>query len=371
MTSTQSVRQDASAGHANLGQGGMITRQFVRNAWYVAAWGEDLAFGQILARMILGEPVAFYRTGGGKVVAVQDRCPHRFAPLSLGKLVAGDRIQCAYHGLQIDATGACVLNPHPPGNIPARARIRSFPVVERHKAIWVWMGDRPADPAKIPDFRVLDDAPALYATKLDRITIKANYELIVDNLLDLSHTAFLHEGLLGNADIVDSDITIEQDGDDVIAGRIASNAAIPGMSALQWPGHPARVDKFTSIRWMAPSTLRLEVGVCEVGVPHATGTGYHAVHLLTPETDRSTHYFFTAVRFGVRTGDDAVNREIQDKIAKMRRFAFEEQDAPVIEAQQRSIDVAGVPLDPLTLSIDVGPVRYKRVLQRMLDADRD
>jgi vanillate O-demethylase monooxygenase subunit len=100
------------------------------------------------------------------------------------------------------------------------------------------------------------------------------------------------------------------------------------------------------------------------------GTGYHAVHLLTPETDRTTHYFFTAVRYNVQTTDDQLNRDIQDKIAKMRRFAFEEQDAPVIEAQQRAIDNAQSAVDPMILAIDVGPVRYKQVLQRLIGAEQ-
>ena len=138
---------------------------------------------------------------------------------------------------------------------------------------------------------------------------------------------------------------------------------------MLWPTHPPKVDKFSRIRWMAPSTLRLFVGICEMGAPYENGTGYHAIHMLTPETDRSTHYFFTAVRFGVKTTGEPLNREIQARIAKMRRFAFEEQDAPVIEAQQRIIDEAGQPLEPITLSIDAGPVRYKRVLEKMLAAE--
>jgi len=68
----------------------------------------------------------------------------------------------------------------------------------------------------------------------------------------------------------------------------------------------------------------------------------------------------------VMTADDTLNAEIQDKIAKMRRFAFEEQDAPVIEAQQEIIDNATTPIDPLTLAIDVGPVRYKTILQKLI-----
>jgi vanillate O-demethylase monooxygenase subunit len=347
-------------------RGGMIDGRFVRNAWYVAAWAQDLAESAVLGRKILGEPVAIYRKADGTLAAVEDRCPHRHAPLSLGRVVSGDKLQCIYHGLEFDAAGQCTHNPHPPGNIPSRARIKSYTIAEKHKAIWIWMGEREPDLARIPDFSVLDNVPELHTTKRDKLVIKANYELVVDNLLDLSHTCYLHEGILGNADTVESDISIEHDGDDVIAGRHATNCTPPGMWSMLWPSHPERVDKFSRIRWMAPSTLRLFVGICEMGKPFDTGTGYHAIHMLTPETDRSTHYFFTAVRFGVKTTDDALNRDIQAKIAQMRRFAFEEQDAPVIEAQQRIIDEAGHDLDPINLSIDVGPVRYKRVLQKML-----
>ncbi len=347
----------------------MVSGTYLRNAWYVAAWSDDLAEGQLLARTIMQEPVVLYRREDGSPAALHDRCPHRFAPLSMGKIVRGDCLQCPYHGLEFDASGACVLNPHGAKNIPSRARVRSFPVTEKHKAIWIWMGAREPDYAKVPDFGVLDNVPALHTTKLDRMIIKANYELIIDNLLDLSHTSYLHEGILGNAETVESDIAIELEGDDVIVGRFAGSVTSPGMFATQWPDRPDKVDKFTRMRWMAPSTMRLFTGICPPGAARESGTGYHAVHMLTPETDRTTHYFFTAVRFGVKTTDEALNRQIQDKISTTRRFAFEEQDAPVIEAQQRIIDTATIPVDPVILAIDVGPVRYKRILQKMIEAE--
>ena len=143
-----------------------------------------------------------------------------------------------------------------------------------------------------------------------------------------------------------------------------ASVTAPGLFAALWPTRPDRVDKFTSMRWMPPSTMRLVTGICTPGAVPESGTGYHAIHMLTPETDSTTHYFFTAVRFNVQTADEALNREIQDKISTTRRFAFEEQDAPVIEAQQLMIDSAHDPVDPLILAIDVGPVRYKRILQK-------
>src|SRR6202167_4756932 len=339
-------------------------------AWYAAAGCDGLADGQVIARTVMDEPIVLYRKADGSVAAIEDRCAHRFAPLSRGKIVGGDRIQCPYHGLEYDGTGACVHNPHGNKTIPPRARVRSYPAVEKHKAIWLWMGEAPADAAKVPDFGVLDNVPELHTTKHDSIVIRANYQLIIDNLLDLSHTSYLHEGILGNADTVESEITVKQDGDDVVVGRHATNSAPPGMFAPFWPDHPPRVDKFTKMRWMAPSTLRLFSGICKMGASPDTGTGYHAIHLLTPLNDRTTVYHFTAVRWGVKTAEDNLNRDLQKKVAEMRRFAFEEQDAPVIEAQQRIIESATEPLDPVILAVDVGCVRYKRVLGRMIEAEQ-
>jgi vanillate O-demethylase monooxygenase subunit len=348
----------------------LASGQYLRNAWYVAAWSDELTEGQLLGRTIMKEPVVVYRMEDGKVAALADRCAHRFAPLSMGKIVGKNRVQCPYHGLEYDTSGACVRQPHGTKNIPSRARVKSYPTVEKHKAIWVWMGDQAADESKVPDFSVLDNVPELHSTKRDGFTIKANVELIIDNLLDLSHTSYLHEGILGNAETVESDIEVKHDGDDVVVSRYARSAKPPGMNKLMWPDVPDKVDKFTEMRWMAPSTLRLISGVCVPGATREAGSGYHAIHLLTPETDRTTHYFFTAVRFGVFSQGEELNRQIQAKIAETRRFAFEEQDAPVIEAQQRIIDNAQTEVDPVVLAIDVGVVRYKQVLQKLIRAEQ-
>ncbi len=348
----------------------LISGPYLRNAWYVAAWSHELGPQTMMPRTFMNEPVLLFRKEDGTAAAIEDRCPHRFAPLSMGQRLPGDIIQCAYHGLQINAQGQCVYNPHGAKNIPARAKVKPYPIAEKHKALWIWMGDKPADPALIPDFSVLDTAPELHTTKLDNMMIEANYQLLIDNLLDLSHTSYLHDGILGNSDTVESDISVTVDGEDVIVSRSATNSVAPGMFAQMWPDHPERVQKFTHIRWMAPATLRLWSGICAMDAEHATGTGYHAIHFLAPETDRTTHYFFTAVRYGVRPADEDYDRKLQVKIAELRRFAFEQQDAPVIAAQQRRIETAMRPLEPLTLGIDVGPVQYKRILEKKIAAEQ-
>ena len=152
---------------------------------------------------------------------------------------------------------------------------------------------------------------------------------------------------------MESEISVEHDGNDIVVGRHATNAEPPGMNKLMWPQSPPRVDKITSIRWMAPSTLRLITGICRSG--ENAGDRHRLSRRAYPDAgDRpTTHYFFTAVRYNVKTTDESSTGEIQDKIGKMRRFAFEEQDAPVIEAQQRIIDASQTAVDPLTLAIDV------------------
>ena len=110
----------------------MISSGYVRNAWYVAAWSDDVGDGQLVPRTVMNEPIVLYRKADGSPAALHDRCPHRFAPLSMGKIVNGDGVQCPYHGLEFDASGACTLNPHGTKNIPPRARVRSFPAIEKH-----------------------------------------------------------------------------------------------------------------------------------------------------------------------------------------------------------------------------------------------
>ena len=120
---------------------------FLRNHWYVAASGSEIG-RKPFRRIIMNEPVVFYRTEDGTPVALEDRCPHRRLPLSMGKLVGDDVLQCHYHGLRFDRTGACVRVPGQ-DMIPQTARVKTYPVVERYKWLWIWMGDPAlADPGQ-------------------------------------------------------------------------------------------------------------------------------------------------------------------------------------------------------------------------------
>lgn len=344
--------------------------RFIRNAWYVGLWSEELPVGKLVSQTILNEPIVFFRQEDGTPAAILDRCSHRFAQLSMGSLVRGGFVQCPYHGLEFDADGKCVANPHPPCKISAASHLPSFRAIEKHSIIWVWMGDKPADPTLIPDYSCLTTSPPEHITDPSYLSIKASYELIVHNLLDLSHVAYVHPGVLGSPGIEQSEIKLESTDNVVTVSRFATDIETPGIFIMMVPEGLEKGDSFTSISWFAPSNLLLKAGSCKTGQPQETGTGYLAIHLLTPETERTTHYRFSAVRWNVMTKGAKRNEQIRQKIRELRTFAFAEQDGPIIEAQQRLMDASQTELVPALLTIDAGPIRCKRILDRLLAEDR-
>ena len=109
---------------------------FLRNFWYVAACGHEVTRNP-LGRVILGEPIVFFRREDGTPVALEDRCAHRGYPLSKGRL-DGDLLVCGYHGLRYDTAGACVGVPSQP-NVPYGVCVRAYPVREASPFVWIWL----------------------------------------------------------------------------------------------------------------------------------------------------------------------------------------------------------------------------------------
>ena len=319
----------------------------------------------------MNEPIVLYRKADGAVAAIEDRCAHRFAPLSMGKIVGGDRIQCPYHGLEYDGTGACVRNPHGTKNIPSRARVKSYPVIEKHKAIWVWMGDAAGRRQQNSRLRrARQRAGAAHHQARLASSSRPTIELIIDNLLDLSHTSYLHDGILGNADTVESDITVEQDGDDVVVGAPRPQSAPPGMFAQLWPDIRRRSTSSPRCAGWRRRRCGCVTGICKIGASRNRHRLSRRPYADAGERPVDALFLHRGALGRVAPTDDKLNRDLQKKVAEMRRFAFEEQDAPVIEAQQRVIEAATEPLDPVILAVDVGPVRYKRILGKMLEAEQ-
>lgn len=337
---------------------------FLRNAWYVAMWSQDLKVGELVGRTYLNEPVLLYRETGGRVNALEDVCPHRMAPLSMGKLVDGCKVQCAYHGLEFDGTGSCVLNPHASGRIPTAAKVRSFPVVEKHSLIWIWMGNREADPARIPDFRVLDGP--LPVSKRDWLKMEANYQLVVDNLLDLSHTAFLHEGILGSKETIKADLRLEHRESRIVVTRLMRDVPPPKFHDILFMRDGKNVDYWSNIHWSVPGCLINDTGITKPGAAASEGTGIFGTHFLTPETETSTWYHFAGVRQNPISWGEPIDSENMKQIADLRRYAFEVQDKGIIEGQQRIINQRGGKPGFMPLETDLGTSQVWKIMQALI-----
>ena len=342
---------------------------YLKNCWYAAMWSEGLASGQLVPVTLLDEPLVFFRDADGRPVAMDDMCPHRLAPLRLGKLLPDGRIQCGYHGLEFDAAGECVRNPHGNGRIPKGCRVRTYPLVEKHTLVWIWMGEAAPNAALIPDFSYLDADSGYDVGRRDTITMDTHYRFIVDNLMDLSHASFLHDGLLGNADTIKADIQVRQEGPYVYVRRDMYNVPPPLVRDLLFRRDGALVDMWQDIRWSAPAAVLNDVGTYAPGADRKDFAGQLGCHILTPATADTTLYHTAAARQGITMPAPAEGEEeFKVRLAEIRRFAFKEQDDPMLKAQQANARLhPGV--KPILLEIDAGPVRCQRMLDALIAAE--
>lgn len=335
----------------------------LRNIWYVAGWSDELLPGTPVGRTFLNEPTVMFRTTDGDPVALNDRCPHRFAPLHMGKQI-GDVIQCAYHGLEFDATGQCVRNPHG-REPPAHACVRRYPLVDRYGLLWIWMGDEDkADEAAIPEQLAFMESGELAHVRL-YLHAKANYLLLVDNLMDVSHALYLHAGSLTQesmrqdyepqAKLVGgvATLTIRQDG-----------IVPPPFWSTVFPEDTTAVDKHETSWGLMPSIVIHEIAYSQPGKPPKSDGGGWAcgAHMYTPETDGTTHYFYSLARDYHRDSPD-VQKRLETEVYRI----FSTEDMPIIEAQQRFLgDRDLMSMKPALLAPDKASVLMRRQLAKRI-----
>ena len=338
---------------------------FRKNCWYVAAWDHEVT-QKPLARTLLCEPVVLFRREDGGAVALEDRCCHRALPLSMGKVI-GDRLQCGYHGLEFNPAGECVMIPGQ-DMIPPDAKVKSYPLVERWKWLWIWMGDPAlADDRLIPNWWWFDH-PEWELVKGKYLKLGCNYQLITDNLLDLSHLAYVHLNTLGTTDISEFPIKTDREKDMVRMTRWIIDRPAPPM--FQTLGNfEGTVDRWQIVETFSPCLTQIRAGACDAGSCNPDlgepGEGMHirSLNAPTPETKTSTYYFFGHAR------DFAMgNKEVSDDLFRMVSQTFDE-DVVILEAQQKML--TDWPENGLIdINVDAPGIAVRRMLARDIEAEQ-
>ncbi|MBN8832439.1 MAG: aromatic ring-hydroxylating dioxygenase subunit alpha [Sphingomonadales bacterium] len=344
---------------------------FLKNCWYAAAFSDEVS-RKPLTRTLLDTPVVLYRKEDGTPVALLDRCPHRFAPLSTGTLV-GDQIQCGYHGLRFDTAGRCVFNPHNDGKPLASANIESFHLFERYGLVWLWPGDPAlADPALLPDFFFLEDEEN-FRVQTGSLHVKGNYQLVTDNLLDLTHAPYLHPGFAMPGVTVAQQLAatttkVERIGQTVHYHRLR-NGLPPNQATIDLFDFPVEpCETRTHMHWHAPALISFDNGTRFEHQSNLEGFWFPQAHCITPETETSCHYFFAAAR-NLKKDDPHIDEAIMNVLVT----AFRDQDEPMIEAVQARMGATGDldSLKPILLKTDTAPVMARRILKEMIAAEND
>ncbi len=336
---------------------------FPKNTWYVACYSDEIGEGPF-ARTICNQNIVFYRDSNQKVHALEDFCPHRGAPLSLG-FVRGDDLVCGYHGLAMGCDGKTADMPGQ--RVKGFPCIRTFPVVERYGFIWLWPGDASqADEAAIPTLEWAVDPKWAYGGGLYHI--QCDYRLMIDNLMDLTHETYVHASSIGQPEIEEAAPKTSVEGQEVITSRHMENISAPPFWRAALRGNnladDVPVDRWQICRFTPPSHVMIEVGVA-----HAGNGGYDApaeckassivVDFITPETDTSIWYFW-----GMARNFKPEDKELTDKIREGQGQIFEE-DLEMLESQQRNL-LRYPERQLLKLNIDGGGVQARRIIDKIL-----
>jgi phenylpropionate dioxygenase-like ring-hydroxylating dioxygenase large terminal subunit len=341
---------------------------FPLNAWYACACDVELRH-ELLARTVCNQKLVMFRQLDGTVAILEDACWHRLLPLSKGRL-NGDELTCGYHGLVYNADGRCTHMPSQETINPS-ACVRSFPAAEKHRFVWVWPGDPAlADTALIPDLHWNDD-PA-WAGDGKMIRVACDYRLVLDNLMDLTHETFVHGSSIGQRAVAEAPFVATHGDRTATVTRWMEDIEAPPFWAAQIrhaTGYEGRVDRWQIIRFEAPATIAIDVGVAPAGsgaVPkdgqpgdRGRGVNGYVLNTITPETDTTCLYFWAFAR-NYCLGEQRLTHELREGVASIFR-----EDELILEAQQQAIDEhPGYSF--YNLNIDAGSMWMRKLIERMI-----
>ena len=342
------------------------TPPWPKNAWYVACTPDEIA-ERPLGRQICGERMVFYRDGIGRAWALEDFCPHRGAPLSLGFLREGELV-CGYHGLTMGCEGRAMSMPGQ--NVARFNTIQSFPVIERYGFIWVWPGDAAlAKPEALHHLAWSESPDWAYGGGLYHID--CDYRLMIDNLMDLTHETYVHTGSIGQKEIDEAPVNTQMEVEQVVTSRFMHGVSAPPFwrMALGHAGLPqdAPVDRWQICRFSLPSHVMIEVGVALAGFGgHEADASKKAcsvvVDFITPETETS-HWYFWGMARNFAAADPVITASIREGQGKI----FSE-DLEMLERQQRNL-ISHPGRRLMTLNIDAGGVYSRRLIDRAIQAE--
>ena len=341
----------------------MAERSFPLNAWYAVAWRHEIRKGEVLGRAVCDRKVALWRGSNGAAAALEDACWHRLMPLSHGR-TDGDSLVCRYHGLAFDASGRCVRMPSQE-KLNANACVRSYPVAEKHRLVWVWPGEpAAADPALVPDWHWADDAE--WEGDGETLFLKCDYRLVIDNLMDLTHETYVHGTSIGHSAIAHTPAKTTHDERSVTVERWMPDIDAPPFWRTQL-GKPGSVDRWQIIRFEPPCTINLDVGVALAGTgalqgDRSQGVNNRVLNTITPSSANTCMYFWSLVR-NHHLRDQTLTTQLRQANARI----FEE-DRAVLEAQQQAIDTH--PEQALhNLNIDAGSMWARRLIGGMISRE--
>ena len=338
---------------------------FLRNAWYVAAWDKEITEG-LHTKKILNEDIVFYRRQDGRVVALEDACPHRKLPLSMGRL-HGDQLECGYHGLTFDCSGSCVKAPGME-RPPSGAKVRAYPVEERYGLLWIWMGDAAlANPDDIFPVEHWGD-PAWGVNQGDEMEVACNYLYITDNLLDPTHVAWVHQSSFAGAACEDTplEVTVADDGVTVWRWMMDVEPAPFYKPFLKFEGHSDRKQQY-EVRY--PSNALIKAVFCPIGtggeereLPANTFL-MDSYNFMTPVDENHTRYYWFQMR-NFAPDDLEVSRQFASAV----RAAFQE-DKEILQRVHQGMAHKTTP--NIDIKSDRGPTRFRRQLAQMIAAEQE
>lgn len=335
---------------------GMMTVPY--NQWYVAAGRAELS-SQPLARRLLDKPVVLYRAADGRAVALLDRCPHRLAPLSKGKVI-GDLVQCPYHGFEFGPDGKCL---HIPTQdfVPAAMCVESYPVEERGFWIWIWMGDKEkADPTLIPTTDYIK--PTHKTTFHLCYECNGNFLRLHENLLDTSHPTFLHEGFFDDGDLAGAPYEVESEGKVVRIVRRSGAPVMPGPGTRGLfhlaPGKP--ILRYLVSEARLPSLITIVNRFYYADDPELLVAEQIFEFPVTPRGPKSCYQFWASASSfpvdhserlhgffrAIMAGDDMALEYIEERL---------EEDPDAIE---------------VSVKADEAAIRFRRMLMKMVEEER-